>query len=403
MSKKITSLSHGEYKSLSVGSRKRTFIAALSIIQFAISIGLIFATLTVRQQLKLTQINGDRYQNLIEIADWSGKQPIETFAKEIQRYPVIDEMCLSKGSILNFMLRQMILKDEKGNEVYYSLGQYEGDSTFLKVMKINILQGLSEREALKQYDTPVYINEQYARLLIPKGENPIGKPIRLYDTDFEKQEKEEKADAIIAGIVENLYTGTLRQEVYPNLTYLVRTPPYSFIQIRLKAEHRAEAMDLLKQTWEKINPNTPFEYQDIHEEFMASNRKTNELTHLLIMYSIISLLLTAFGLFGMALYAIEQRTKEIGIRKVNGATTGEILYLLNRQFISWVGIAFAIAVPITWYSLSDWLENFVYRVDISMATCLLSGGIVLMVTLLTVSRHSYKAASRNPVNALRSE
>ena len=77
----------------------------------------------------------------------------------------------------------MILKDEKGNEVYYSLGQYEGDSTFLKVMKINILQGLSEREALKQYDTPVYINEQYARLLIPKGENPIGKPIRLYDRD----------------------------------------------------------------------------------------------------------------------------------------------------------------------------------------------------------------------------
>lgn len=403
MSKKITSLSHGEYKSLSVGSRKRTFIAALSIIQFAISIGLIFATLTVRQQLELTQINGDRYRNLIEIADWSGKQPIETFAKEIRRYPVIDEMCLSKGSILNFMLRQMILKDEKGNEVYYSLGQYEGDSTFLQVMKINILQGLSEREALKQYDTPVYINEQYACLLIPKGENPIGKPIRLYDTEFGQMEKEGKPVAIIAGIIENLYTGTLRQEVYPSLTYLVRTPPYNFIQIRLKAEHRAEAMDLLKQTWEKINPNTPFEYQDIYEEFMASNRKTTELTHLLIMYSIISLLLTAFGLFGMALYVIEQRTKEIGIRKVNGATTGEVLYLLNRQFISWVGIAFSIAVPITWYSLSDWLENFVYRVDISMATCLLSGGIVWIVTLLTVSWHSYKVASRNPVNALRSE
>ena len=134
---------------------------------------------------------------------------------------------------------------------------------------------------------------------------------------------------------------------------------------------------------------------------MLSNRKTIELAHLLIMYSIISLLLTAFGLFGMALYAIQQRTKEIGIRKVNGATAGEILYLLNRRFIGWVGIA--IAVPITWYSLSCWLENFVYRVDISIGTCLLSGGIVLMVTLLTVSRHSYKAASRNPVNALQSE
>ena len=105
----------------------------------------------------------------------------------------------------------------------------------------------------------------------------------------------------------------------------------------------------------------------------------------------------------MALYAIQQRTKEIGNRKVNVATAGEILYLLNRRFIDWVGLAFAIAVPITWYSLSCWLENFVYRVDISIGTCLLSGGIVLMVTLLTVSRHSYKAASRNPVNALQSE
>lgn len=402
MSHKINTLSHSEYKSFTTGTRKRTIIGGLSILQFAISIGLVFATLTVRQQLTLTQTNGERYRGLIEIADWTGDH-IQTFAEEIRRYPAIEEMCLSKSGIIQFNLRPMVLKDENGNEQNYTLGQYEGDSTFLKVMKINILQGLSEREALKQYSTPVYINEQYARLLVPEGENPVGKPVRLYDTESGKTEKEGEPIAIIAGIVENLYTGTLRQEVYPSLTYLTHTPPYNLVQVRLKEGHRAEALALLQQTWEKINPNAPFEYQDIYEDFMVSNRKTIELAHLLIMYSIISLLLTAFGLFGMALYAIEQRTKEIGIRKVNGATTGEILYLLNRQFIGWVGIAFAIAVPITWYALSYWLENFVYRVDISLGTCLLSGSIVLMVTLLTVSRHSYKAASRNPVNALRNE
>ena len=123
---------------------------------------------------------------------------------------------------------------------------------------------------------------------------------------------------------------------------------------------------------------------------MLSNRKTIELAHLLIMYSIISLLLTAFGLFGMALYAIRQRTKEIGIRKVNGATAGEILYLLNRRFIGWVGIAFAIAVPITWYSLSCWLENFVYRVDISIGTCLLSGGIDSPVAGYMIAKRGVK-------------
>ena len=402
MSHKINSLSHSEYKSFTTGTRKRTIIGGLSILQFAISIALVFATLTVRQQLTLTQTNGERYRDLIEIADWNGNH-IQTFSEEIRRYPSIEEMCLSRSGIIQFNLRTMVLKDENGNELNYTLGQYEGDSTFLKVMKINILQGLSEREALKQYSTPVYINEQYARLLVPKGENPVGKPVRLYDTEFGKMEKEGEPIAIIAGIVENLYTGTLRQEVYPSLTYLTHTPPYNLVQIRLKKERRAETLALLQQTWEKINPNVPFEYQDIYEEFMLSNRKTIELAHLLIMYSIISLLLTAFGLFGMALYAIQQRTKEIGIRKVNGATAGEILYLLNRRFIGWVGIAFAIAVPITWYSLSCWLENFVYRVDISIGTCLLSGGIVLMVTPLTVSRHSYKAASRNPVNTLRSE
>ena len=97
------------------------------------------------------------------------------------------------------------------------------------------------------------------------------------------------------------------------MTYLTHTPPYNLVQVRLKKEHRAEALALLQQTWEKINPNVPFEYQDIYEEFMLSNRKTIELAHLLIMYSIISLLLTAFGLFGMALYAIQQRTKEFRI------------------------------------------------------------------------------------------
>ena len=162
MSHKINSLSHSEYKSFTTGTRKRTIISGLSILQFAISIALVFATLTVRQQLTLTQTNGERYRDLIEIADWSGNH-IQTFSEEIRRYPSIEEMCLSRSGIIQFNLRTMVLKDENGNELNYTLGQYEGDSTFLKVMKINILQGLSEREALKQYSTPVYINEQYAR------------------------------------------------------------------------------------------------------------------------------------------------------------------------------------------------------------------------------------------------
>lgn len=405
MSHKIAAISHTGYKDFISGSHKRHVIAGLSIAQFAISIGLVFATLTVRKQLELTQMSGDRFRNMIEVGNWTGTDVpyINLFAEEIRRYPAVEDMCLSKGSIFNFGLRQIIIKNEDGSENYYSLGQFAGDSSFLKVMRIHILQGLTEQQALKQYSSPVYINEQYVHLFVPKGENPVGKPVRLYDPDYKNEEKPGEPVAIIAGVVENLYTGTLRQEVYPSMTYLMRTPPFPFVHVRLKEENKAETLALLKKAWEEINPDGLFIYRDLYEEFMSFNKKTIELSQLLTMYSIISLLLTAFGLFGMALYAIEQRTKEIGIRKVNGATTGEILQLLNRRFVVWVGIAFVVSAPVTWYLLNRWLENFVYRVSVSFGICLFSGGIVLVLTLLTISWHSYRAASHNPVDALRSE
>ncbi len=402
MSARISALSHTGYRELASGGSKQRLIAALSITQFAISIGLVFATITVRGQLALTQTNGDRYKNLIEVTDWTGKH-IEAFAQEVRRDPAIEEMCLAKGSLLNFMLRQLIVKDERGNEQYYTLAQFAGDSTFLKVMRLRILSGLSEREASRQYAMPVYINERYAEALVPEGENPVGKPVRLYDADYGKMEKEGEPEAIIAGVIENLYTGTLRQEVYPALTYLKSKEPDRVVLLRVQGEEKAETIARIRSVWEKVNPTVPIQYQDVYEEFMKLNQQTIQLAELLTMYSAISLLLTASGLFGMALYAIERRTKEIGIRKVNGASTGEILRLLSLRFVGWVGIAFLFAIPVTWYLLSRWIESFVYRVELSPWIALFAGGIVLLVTMLTVGWHSYRAATRNPVEALRSE
>ena len=123
----------------------------------------------------------------------------------------------------------------------------------------------------------------------------------------------------------------------------------------------------------------------------------------MMMYSIISILLTCFGLFGMALYATKQRTKEIGIRKVNGASTRSIMLLLIRQFVKWIAVAFVIATPLAWVLLNRWLESFANRISISPLYFLMGGGIVLAITLLTVGWHSYRAASSNPVKSLKSE
>ena len=152
-----------------------------------------------------------------------------------------------------------------------------------------------------------------------------------------------------------------------------------------------------------MNPGKYFTFQDVYKEFMQRNSRTTELAELMIMYSLISIFLTCFGLFGMALYATEQRTKEIGIRKVNGSSTLGIMFLLNKQFVGWIGIAFVIAVPVSWLFLNQWLEHFAYHTEISVFHFLLGGFSVLFITLLTVSWHTYKAASGNPVKVLRSE
>jgi len=231
--------------------------------------------------------------------------------------------------------------------------------------------------------------------------------LKGYHSDFDYQNKEDGSKdnpyTIIAGVVQNFYTNTLEREVLPAVIILNSRSDYiNCAYIRLNPK-QPQILETVKTLWEKHNPDKVFTYNNVWNDFKMRNQKAFTMSGLLLMYSLISIMLTCFGLFGIALYATEQRTKEIGIRKVNGATTLQVMGWLNRRFIVWVCIAFIFAAPITWLMLRRWLENFVYRVDISILVCLLSGLIVLGITLLTVSWHSYKAASCNPINALRSE
>lgn len=405
MSRQIAGLSQSGFRTFFTGNKKRRIVTTLTVAQFAISIGLVFATFVVRGQLNLIREGGEGYRDLIEIGEWQGRyrESIELFARELRRYPEIGEVTLTKGSVLYFGLRQIVIRGEDGREEYYSLGQFAGDTTLLHTLHLPVVQGLSPTRALAAYSSPVYINRQYARILIPPGENPVGKPLRLYDSDFAQMEKTAEAPTVIAGVIENLHTQTLEKEVIPALTYVFDRGPYDYILIRLQGADKQKALARVRQVAEQIYPDDYFTYEDVYATYLSYNRKTIEFAGLLLMYSLISLLLTASGLFGMALYALEQRTKEIGIRKVNGATTVQIMFLLNRQFIAWVAIAWIIATPLTWYILNEWLAHFAYRTEITFATALASGLIVAGVTLLTVSWHSYRAATIDPVWVLRRE
>ena len=392
MGRKISRLSCSGYREFFTGNKKRKIVTSLSIAQYVISIGLVIATLTVNDQLHFIRQGGDNYKNLIEIGDWQEDGSyVRPFARELKKHPEIKHVSLAGSSILDSWITQVVLKNEDGSENYTAQIDYSGEPDFLDALQLKLLKGLPPEQAVEKYTRPVYINEKYAEILAGKGEDPIGKPINAPATT-------------IAGIVENLYTHTLENEVYPFTIQINNSPQNSFnyIYIRL-GDDKEKSIAAVREAWNKVNPGKYFTYQDVYQKFLQRNEKTTELSRLLFMYSLISLFLTCCGLFGMALYATEQRTKEIGIRKVNGATSPQIMLLLNRQFISWIGISFIIAIPITWLLLNRWLENFAYHTDMSIGIYLASGLFVLLITLLTVSWHSYKAASGNPVKVLRSE
>lgn len=406
MSRKITRLTESSYRLFFTGSRKRRIVTVLSIAQYVISIGLVIATITVHSQLGLVRKSGERFRNLIEIGEIAGNSNyIPPLYNELKKSTRIEAITRSLGSIPYAWLRQIVIKNPDGTESYYSGIQYKGEENLLETLQVKVLTGWEPHEALKRYPVPLYINQRYRDLLIPAGEDPIGQPIEKYDNHFKEEAEQSGTPGVICGIVEDFHIGSIENLARPTVIYLdnPHAQKASHLYIRLKENDRKQALADVKAAWEKVNPGKYFTYLDLYADFMKRNRKTTDMANLLLMYAVISLFLTCFGLFGMALYATRLRTKEIGIRKVNGATTLQIMLLLMKQFVAWIGIAFLVAVPLAWLLLSRWLEGFANRVPLSPVYFLLGGLAVLAVTLLTVSWHSYRAAPGNPVDSLRNE
>lgn len=414
VSRKISTLSRQHFLDLTGGKKKQGIISVLSVIQFAISIALIIATLTVNKQIGLIRNGGEGYCGLIEIENWNGSH-MKSFVDELRTHPELGEINTTELSLFHYGIRQLAVANPDGSETWLTLVQFAGDTSILSNFRIGLKQGFQPEEAIKHYPRPVYINQRFADVLVGKKENPIGQPLKTFDKDFDYDNKEdgskENPVTTIAGIVNDFFVGSLEHEISPTVIHInneVNTSTskaYTFntyIYFRLDRNH-PERLITVKQIWEKHYPGVLFSYRNIYEDFLALNNKALGLADLLLMYSLISILLTSFGLFGIALYAAEQRTKEIGIRKVNGATIGQIVALLNKQFITWIGIGFMISVPVTWLLLNRWLQGFAYRTEISAGVFVLSLLAVTGIALLTVSWHSYKAAKANPVNSLRDE
>jgi putative ABC transport system permease protein len=207
----------------------------------------------------------------------------------------------------------------------------------------------------------------------------------------------------IVGVVKDFHFKDLHVPIEPYAFYLNNQPNYNYLVVHAKASDVSPVVKSIEKSWHKLNPNEPFEYSFLDEDFQKNYDAENRLASLVGYFTVIAILISCLGLFGLATFSAEQRTKEIGIRKVLGANVTGIVALLSKDFLKLVVLSIVIASPIAWWVMNKWLQDFAYRTNIEWTVFVLTAFIALCIALVTISFQAIKAAVANPVKSLRTE
>jgi putative ABC transport system permease protein len=272
-------------------------------------------------------------------------------------------------------------KDVNGKD--FSINRIDIDHTFLETIGINLIDG---REFMtSDLEKSCLINETaYKRY---GWSDLIGKKFQTYN---------------VVGIVNDFHISSIHKPIAP-ISLVFSEGHYTTVNIRIRPENVSATMAFIRDTWEKISPNCPFKYKFYDDWFDAMYRNEERLSRTIQLFAIIAFFITCMGLLGQTYQMCTNRTKEIGIRKVLGATVSEIMVVLTKDFTKYVIIANIVAWPIAWLLIKSWLNNFAYRIELTIWFFLLSGVFTLIIALLTVSTRTIYAATTNPVESLRYE
>lgn len=374
-----------------------TFRAITSVLQFSISIVLIFATAVVYAQIHYMKNKnlGFNPEQIISITltDPSLREKTEVFKSEILRDPSIVSACASFGT------------PASGNGCGRSFipeGYAEGESVHMETLFIDYdfietygLTLLSGRNFFREFSTDIenafILNETAVKKL--GWEEPIGKRFSEEDSDVE---------AKVIGIVKDFHLDPILYEIPPMILTL-RPFEFSHISVKLRREDIRQALISLEAKWKEFAPEYPFVYVFVDEKFDMYYNFERRQGQLFTYCSILAIFISCMGIFGLASFTAEKRTKEIGIRKVLGASVSGIVVLLSKEFVKWVLVANIIGWPVAYFVMHKWLQGFPYRVNIGVWMFALSAILVLIIAMLTVSYQSIKTAIADPINSLRYE
>lgn len=266
--------------------------------------------------------------------------------------------------------------------------------SYISLFGHKLLAGRNFAEEFPTDATGIIINEALAKAYGFNHPNEaIGKEIYWESKNVNRH---------IIGVMADFHHQSADMPVEPTMFQLWELAN-GYCLLKISDTNPPEQIKALEKLWGKIHQSNAFEYLWIDEHYQKQFDKWVQLVQIVKALSFIALFIACIGLFGLSSMLLGKRTKEIGIRKVNGARVSEVLVMLNKDFVKWVAIAFVIAAPIAWYAMNKWLESFAYKTELSWWIFALAGLLALLIALLTVSWQSWKAATRNPVEALRYE
>ncbi|MBN2289793.1 MAG: ABC transporter permease [Candidatus Glassbacteria bacterium] len=276
------------------------------------------------------------------------------------------------------------------------------DYNFVRFYGLSLIEGRDFSEEMSSDTSGAFIiNEKLMKSLGWNG--AVGRKLWLDEDKGTGQELGYKQQpGVVIGVVRDFNFRSLYEAMEP-LTVYVKPSSYCQMAVRIRPEKQSETIKFLEEKWFRYDPSSFFGYSFLDEDIASQYQSEQRSEILVISFSLLAILIACLGLLGLISFTAESRTKEIGIRKVLGASVPQIVYLLSKEFLLLLGIAAVIAWPVAWYAMDRWLSNFAYRIDLDWFTFILAGLIALAVAAATVSYQAVKAATANPVDALRYE
>ncbi len=382
---------------LKAGSGSMLFRKVLVVVQFSVSIVLIAGTMIITNQLDFIRnkkLGFDKEQVLVMPVSRSGiGQNFEAFKRELLQNPSVESVCGSTSLPSLLPTRSVFIPEgiEEGERL--TLRNVLVDHDFIKTFGLEILEGRDfSRDFATDREEAFVVNEAAVKEF--GWDSAVGK--RLIDLEGPKGR--------VVGVVRDFHFRSKHQKIEPLILSLLPSSRFVyFVSVKMKSSNISDTLAFLKRKWNAFSPGWPLEYFFLDDNFDRMYKSEDRLRQVFMTFTSLAIFIACLGLFGLAAFTAEQRTKEVGIRKVLGASVPGVVLLLSKEFMKWVLIANVIAWPVAYFAMSRWLQNFAYRVSIGWAVFIAAAVLALGVALFTVGFQAAKAALANPSDALRYE